>query len=252
MAEKKYYWVKLKDIFFDDRRIKILRKQKDGYRYICIYLMMQLKALKTDGVLKYSGILQNFAEEIAADIGESKKIVKNAFEIFEKLELIEILENSYLFLSEVPEILEYGAEQASAERVRKHREKMKALQCNGEVTPEKQKSNTEIDIEPKLETEKELDKTGPAGSLSSSGSLPKTAAEVREYCVNMGYTKVNPEYFFEYCEERGWKTGDKPIENWKALVKIWNENERQPGVEQKQDAVEPEQNLEDWRARAAR
>lgn len=46
---KKYYWIKLKESFFDDRNIRFLRKQKDGYAMVCVYLMLQCRALKTEG-----------------------------------------------------------------------------------------------------------------------------------------------------------------------------------------------------------
>lgn len=68
-------------------------------------------------------------------------------------------------------------------------------------------------------------------SLSGPVPLPKSAADVREYCIQMGYTKVDPEYFFEYYEKRGWMTGGKTIENWHALVKWWNDHEKETAAD---------------------
>ena len=56
MGEKRYYWLRFKDDFFDSKRIKKLRKMAGGDTYVIIYLKMQLKALRTDGVLEYTGI----------------------------------------------------------------------------------------------------------------------------------------------------------------------------------------------------
>ena len=42
MAEKKYYWLKLKEGFFEQKIIKKLRKIAGGDTYVIIYLKMQL------------------------------------------------------------------------------------------------------------------------------------------------------------------------------------------------------------------
>ena len=71
MAEKRYYWLKLKDDFFDSIRIKKLRSLAGGDTYTIIYLKMLLKAIKNDGILEYQGIEKNICDEIALDINES-------------------------------------------------------------------------------------------------------------------------------------------------------------------------------------
>ena len=65
---KRYYWLKLKDDFFTSKRIKKLRNQAGGDTYTIIYLKMQLLAMKTDGVLTWTGLEENFAEELALDL----------------------------------------------------------------------------------------------------------------------------------------------------------------------------------------
>ena len=67
---KRYYWLKLKDDFFTSKRIKKLRNQAGGDTYTIIYLKMQLLAMKTDGVLTWTGLEENFAEELALDLDE--------------------------------------------------------------------------------------------------------------------------------------------------------------------------------------
>ena len=59
---KRYYWLKLKDDFFSSKRIKKLRNMAGGDTYTIIYLKMQLLAMKTDGVLTWTGLEENFAE----------------------------------------------------------------------------------------------------------------------------------------------------------------------------------------------
>ena len=56
MANKRYYWLKLKDDFFRDKAIKKLRRIAGGDTYVIIYLKMQLLSLKSGGKLFYEGV----------------------------------------------------------------------------------------------------------------------------------------------------------------------------------------------------
>ena len=46
---KKYFWLKLKDDFFQQRAIKKLRKLAGGDTFTIIYLKLQLLSLKDEG-----------------------------------------------------------------------------------------------------------------------------------------------------------------------------------------------------------
>ena len=50
---KKYYYLKLKEDFFDSPEIKILESMPNGYKYSNLLLKLHLKALKFDGILKF-------------------------------------------------------------------------------------------------------------------------------------------------------------------------------------------------------
>ena len=146
--EKRYYWFKLYADFFESKRIKKLRKMKRGDTLLAIYLKMQLKSLCTGGVLVYSGIEDNFAEELALDLNERPEDVRNTLAFLIEHGLCEENENRY-FLPWVEE--NTGSENASAQRVRDYR-KRKTLHCNADVTQVKRIGNAEKEIE------KEIDK----------------------------------------------------------------------------------------------
>ena len=76
MAEKKYYWLKLKEDFFRQPRIKKLRKIAGGDTYTVIYLKMQLLSLKNEGMLVFEGIEDDFIEELALTIDEDSDNVR--------------------------------------------------------------------------------------------------------------------------------------------------------------------------------
>ncbi|MBQ8767175.1 MAG: phage replisome organizer N-terminal domain-containing protein [Clostridia bacterium] len=116
---KKYYWLRLKEGFFDSKHIKFLRSQNNGDRMCIVYLQLQLKSLKTIGVVQYEKLLPSCTEEIAFDLGEPIEIINQTVAILEKLNLVEQLDDGSLYLSAVREVV--GSETAAAECMRNKR-----------------------------------------------------------------------------------------------------------------------------------
>ena len=152
MSERgKYYWLKLKEDFFDDKVVKYLRKLPEGPTLVIIYLKMQLKSLKTEGFLRYDGILPTCEEELALVLDESPMLVTGAINALEKMGVVERWDNDVLYMKAMQSLI--GSETESAARVRKHRELKKlqgnalALQSNSAVT----RCNTEIERREKRE-----------------------------------------------------------------------------------------------------
>ena len=145
MAEKRYYWLKFKEDFFDFKGVKKLRKLAGGDTYVIIYLKMLLRSLKTEGILEYCGIEDDFAKEIALDLDEDVDNVKVVLTIITGCGMCEFYDDTHIFLPYVGE--NTGSETASTQRVRDFRERQKALQCNADVTEVKRICNAEKEIE---------------------------------------------------------------------------------------------------------
>lgn len=145
---KRYYWLKLPKDFFEDKAIKRLRQIAGGDTYTIIYLKMLLKSMEDDGKLFYEGIEDTICDEIALDINESTDDVQVTISYLEKKGLL-IVTDSEVELTRLNEMV--GSESAVTERVRKHREAQKLLQCNASTL----QGNT---IETKCNTEKEIEK----------------------------------------------------------------------------------------------
>lgn len=150
---KRYYWLKLKEDFFEQRVIKKLRKIAGGDTYTIIYLKLQLLAMKNDGKLVFENVEDDFASEMALELDEDVENVKVTLMYLEKNNLIETISNEEYFLPEVLAVT--GSETASAIRVREHREKKKALQCNNNVITKKQDV---IKVKQECSVEKEKEK----------------------------------------------------------------------------------------------
>lgn len=116
---KKYYWLRLKEDFFDSKHIRYLRSQPDGDKMTIVYLQLQLKSMKTVGVLKYDKLLPSCNEEIAFDLGEPLELINNTISLLKKLNLVEELDDQSLYLSAVKDVV--GSETKAAERMRKMR-----------------------------------------------------------------------------------------------------------------------------------
>lgn len=136
---KKYYWLKLKDNFFDDKVIKFLRKMPEGPTLVIIYLKMQLKSLKTEGFLKYDGILPTCEEELALVLDEQPMLVAGAINALERMGVVERWDNDVLYMAAMQGLI--GSETAAAERVRKHREMRKTMELNAAENMELLQSN---------------------------------------------------------------------------------------------------------------
>ena len=180
MSNKKYYWLKLKEDFFRDKRIKKLRKIAGGDTYTIIYLKMQLLSLKDEGILYYEGVEDDFYEEIALEIDEETENVKITIMFLTANGLLEEVEkDKYVLLETMKSI---GSESSSAARVRKHREKSKALQCNTPVTEGNvlvTNGNTEIEIEKEIELDIESEKEGEKEKENRPSSSSPSLIDVR-------------------------------------------------------------------------
>ena len=212
MAEsKRYYWLRLHDDFFNSKRIKKLRKMAGGDTYTIIYLKMQLLAMKSGGILTYTGLEDNFADELALDIDESCDDVQITLAYLLGCGLAETSDNVNFFLPYAVENV--GSENASAQRVRDFRQKKKSLHCNADVTEVKRIGNAEKEIEKEIEIEIE--------KKERKKFSPPTLEEVEEYCRQRN-NNVDAKRFYDYFSEGEWKDSKgQPVKNWKQKVITW-------------------------------
>ena len=90
MAEKRYYWLKLKEDYFNNPKIKKLRKIAGGDTYTIIYLKMQLLSIKNEGIIEYEGIEPTFEEELALKLDEDIDNVKITLSFLQSQSLVDI------------------------------------------------------------------------------------------------------------------------------------------------------------------
>ncbi len=155
MSGKRYYWLKLQDGFFTSKRIKKLRKLAGGDTFTIIYLKMQLLAMKTDGFLKWTGLEDDFASELALDLDEDPENVKVTLAYLTSCGLVETSDNISFFLPWAVE--NTGSEGSSAERMRNKRAEQKLLSEQSRTMCAQSDGEKEIEIEKELDLEIEKD-----------------------------------------------------------------------------------------------
>ena len=177
---KKYYWLKLKEDFFQDKKMKKLRKIAGGDTFTIIYLKMQLLSLKNDGYIIFDDLTNEFYEEIALEIDEEEENVKVTMGYLMQVGLIEEVDEKSIAM--IQTINNIGKESESAKRVRALRERknaglsgQKALQCN--VT------NVTCNTEKEKEKEKEKDINNIVEETQKEEE-EKQKKQVLEYIIN--------------------------------------------------------------------
>ena len=170
---KRFFWLKLKEDFFKQKEIKLLRKIAGGDTHTIIYLKILLLSLKNKGKVYFEGVTNNFFEEIALEIDEDIENVSICMKFLEQKGLLIYDTEDSASLTAIPEMI--GSESESARRVRKHRQNKvlqeKTSQCNAEPLQSNKNVTTEKELEKELEIEKEKElqqETEASGQLSLS------------------------------------------------------------------------------------
>ena len=160
---KKYYYLRLKDNFFDSDELKILESMKDGYLYSNILLKLYLRSLKNDGKLVVNDRIPYNAEMLASVTGHQIGTVKQALLIFKDLGLIDVLENGAIYMLDIQNFIGRGS--SEADRKREYRQRIETDRTNVQtkVREISEKSPPEIEIELEKEIEIEKEREGETG-----------------------------------------------------------------------------------------
>ncbi|WHA08814.1 conserved phage C-terminal domain-containing protein [Enterococcus montenegrensis] len=171
--KKRYYWLKLKEDFFEEDTIEWLEEQPNGKEYCLFYLKLCLKSLKTEGLLvrNVGNMMIPYDPESLAKLTNSKAdTVKVAMDLFQKIGLIQMLDSGEIYMNQLNEMV--GTETEAARQKRLQRSKEDNVQTlSGKRPPE---------LELEIEIEKEIKNTKSDKSDSAS-IFTKLCNEVVDY-----------------------------------------------------------------------
>ena len=159
---RKYYYLKLKENYFDDDSIVLLESMQDGVLYSNILLKLYLKSLKHGGRLQLDENIPYTAQMIATITRQQIGTVERALQIFLKLGLVEVLDSGTFYMSNIELLI--GQSSTEAERKRAARLQNKALSAprtNGGHLSDIRPPEIEIELEKEIEIKREIEKGRP-------------------------------------------------------------------------------------------
>ena len=217
--ETKFYWLQLKEDFFEDDAIEWLEEQEpNGRDYAYFYLKLCLKALKSNGILirQVGNILIPYDNRKLAELTKMDfDTVTVAMELLKQIGLVEILENGEIYITQLENLIgsiSKGAFKKQMQLARKKEENMLGWTEGGKnSTKDKDKvKDKDIYIKENILKEKNFKKP--------------TLEELENYKLERN-SNVDIQKFYNYYEANGWRVGKNPMKDWKATFRYWETNE---------------------------
>ncbi len=148
---RKYYYLKLKENYFDDDSIILLESMQDGILYSYILLKLYLKSLKYGGRLQLDEGIPYTPQMIATITRQQIGTVERAIKIFLQLGLMEQTPDGGFYMSNIELLI--GQSSTEGERKRRARQANRlALNAGGQMFAQRP------DIRPpEIEIEKEIE-----------------------------------------------------------------------------------------------
>lgn len=191
---KKYYYLKVKDTFFDSEEMKILESMDNGLVYQNVYLKMCLLSLKSEGALMFKDLMPYDVRMLSTVLRINVDTIKTAVEIFVRMGLVTITDNEQMYMTDIQSLI--GKSSTEGDRVKKYREKLKGVQMYENRTPE---------IEKEIELKKEIDTPK---KHRYADNITLTEKEYNTLCETFSKSTADfsIKFLSDYKKEKGYKT----------------------------------------------
>lgn len=197
---KKYYYLKLKDNFFDTDEMIVLESMPDGYIYSNILLKFYLRSLKNNGKLMFNDRIPYNPTILAQVTRHSVGDIEKATKIFQEIGLIEIMDNGAIYMMDIQNFV--GKSSSEADRIRQYRksvseqkklENKAGVQMYNKCTPE-------IEIEKEIDIDKDKEKKNKSQSP-------------RRYDDDSPYLKM-AQYLFNWIKQNNPSAKEPNYQKW--------------------------------------
>lgn len=210
--ETKFYWLQLKEDFFEDDAIEWLEEQQpNGRDYAYFYLKLCLKSLKSNGILirQVGNILIPYDNQKLAELTRMDfDTVTVAMELLKQIGLVQILENGEIYITQLENLIGSTSKGAFKKQLQLARRRELELGWN-----EGGKNSTK---------DKDKDKTKDKDKIKNIFIKP-TLEEVERYCFERN-NDIDPQSFIDFYESKGWLIGKTKMKDWKAAIRTWERN----------------------------
>jgi len=119
---KRYYYLKLKDNFFDSEEIKILESLPNGIYYSNLLIKLYLKSLKFNGALRFNDFIPYDEAMIATITNLNIDVVRSGLKVMASMKLIERLDDGTMYMMNIQSFI--GKSSSEADRKRLYREQI--------------------------------------------------------------------------------------------------------------------------------
>jgi predicted phage replisome organizer len=171
---KRYYYLKLKDTFFDSDAMIVLENMPDGYLYSNILLKLYLRSLKDRGRLMFNDRIPYNSTILAQVTRHSVGVIEKAIKVFRDMGLVDVLDNGAIYMLDIQNFIGESSTEADRQRVYYNRIKdEQALLTDGtEKKPCKKPCKKSYKVStPKIEIEKEIKKEREPASKKPYGEF---------------------------------------------------------------------------------
>ena len=152
---QKYYYMRIKESFFDTNEMVVLESMQDGYLYSNILLKLYLRSLKDNGKLMFNDRIPYNAQMIATITRHSVGTVEKALRIFQDMGLIEVLDNGAIYMLDIQQYI--GKSSTEGERKRLYRQRINSNKKElMDKCPDKRPPEIDIELEKEIEIDTEI------------------------------------------------------------------------------------------------
>jgi len=217
VAEKKYYWLKLKRDFFKRHDIRIIEEMPNGKEYLLFYLKLLVESIDHEGNLRFSDTIPYNEQMLSVVTNTNIDIVRSAVKMFYDLKMLDIKNDKTIFMEEVQNMIGSETKWAEYKRNAKVSASNVPLLENVQSVSNDCPTEKEKDKEIEKDTEKEVCKP-------QKRFVKPTLDEVKAYCQERN-NGVDAEKWYNHYSSKGWKVGRTKMVDWKAAVRTWERND---------------------------
>lgn len=140
----KYYYLRLKENFFDSDEIKLLESGENGLEYSSFLLKLYCKSLKQEGRLTLNDLVPYDAEMLATVTRCSVEFVEKALKKLKRLGLIEVLDDGVIYMLDIQNFI--GKSSDVADRRRGYRARIDGEKEAKEQMSDKRRTNVTTNV----------------------------------------------------------------------------------------------------------
>lgn len=208
MADSRtYYYMRVKEDFYETDEMKILQSMDNGYLYSDILMKLYLKSLKNDGRLMFKSNIPYDPKMISTITGHNIDTVEKALRIFKELGLIDVLDNGAIYMLDIQNFI--GKTSTEADRKKQYRKRIES-EKNMLVASKGQMSG-QMSGQCPLEIEKEIE-------------IKKELELKKEKKTNVGVVGMAQDFnIFTYMQQRGFiSISSGMAEDIQALIEVYS------------------------------